>query len=188
MIAFINGCIISVQPLVIETGDLGYEVHISQNLSSGLKKGDRISLWIFTCMRQDSLELYGFTSLKEKEVFLSLIKVKGIGPKTALKVLGSCSWNQFLKMIKEENVKALSALPHVGKKTAQQIILSLQEKISDTVIGSQQKHSHSGQIFYSLEKLGFHSSEINEAIKQIKWESDFKKNLKQALTLINEMR
>ncbi|MBC6415518.1 MAG: Holliday junction branch migration protein RuvA [Bdellovibrionales bacterium] len=186
MIGFISGFIINLQPLIVEVGGIGYEVQVSSNLLAGLKKRESLSLWIFTSMKQDSLELYGFSSLKEKEVFLSLLKVKGIGAKMALKILGSCTWNQFLTLIKEENIKALSALPKVGKKTAQQIILSLKEKISDDMlVGSQKKNSQRNQLYYSLEKLGFHSSEIKEALNKIKWNSDFKKNMKQALTLIN---
>lgn len=184
MIGFINGSVINLEPLIIETGGLGYEVQVSKSFLSSLRKGSRASVWIYTCLRQDSLELFGFSSLKEKEVFLSLLKVRGIGPKMALKVLGSCSWNQFLKIIQDEDIKALTALPHIGKKTAQQIILSLKENIPDTVIGSQTKEPESEQLFYSLEKLGFHPSEIKESLQKIKWEKDFKKNLKQALSLL----
>ena len=184
MIGFISGSVLNLEPLVVETGGLGYEVHVSKNLLSSFRKGKRVSLWIFTCLRQDSLELYGFSSLKEKEVFLSLLKVRGIGPKMALRILGSCSWNQFLKIIQDEDIKALSALPHIGKKTAQQIVLSLKDTIPDTVIGSKVQESESDQLFYSLEKLGFHPSEIKESLQKIKWDKDFKKNLKQALIFL----
>ena len=185
MIGFIEGSVLNIDPLIISAGGLGYEVRVSQNALASFQKGQKISLWIYTCMRQDSLELYGFSSSKEKEVFLSLLKVKGIGPKMAIKVLGSCSWNQFLNMIKEENIKALSALPKIGKKTAQQIVLSLKEHISDEqVIGSKQSHSHSEQLLYSLERLGFHSIEIKEVMGKIQWTEDLKSNLKQALGLL----
>ena len=184
MIGFISGAVINLEPLIIETEGLGYEVQVSKSLLGTLRKGSQTSVWIYTCLRQDSLELFGFSSLKEKEVFLSLLKVRGIGPKMALKVLGSCSWNQFLKIIQDEDIKALTALPHIGKKTAQQIILSLKESLPDTVIGSQTKEPESEQLFYSLEKLGFHPSEIKESFQKIKWEKDFKKNLKQALSLL----
>jgi len=184
MIGFLRGSVIHLEPLIIETGGLGYEVHISKSSLSNIKKGSQISLWIYTCLRQDSLELFGFSNLKEKELFLSLLKVRGIGPKMALRILGSCSWNQFLKIIQDEDIKALSALPHIGKKTAQQIVLSLKENIPDTVIGSPSKDPASEQLFYSLEKLGFHPTEIKESLQKIKWEKDFKENLKQALSLL----
>jgi len=184
MIGFISGSVINLEPLIVETGGLGYEIQASKTLLSSLRKGSLASLWIYTCLRQDSLELYGFADLKEKELFLSLLKVRGIGPKMALRILGSCSWNQFLKIIQNEDIKALSALPHIGKKTAQQIVLALKEALPDRVIGSQTKDPLSEQLFYSLEKLGFHPSEIKESLQKIKWEKDFKKNLKQALSLL----
>lgn len=186
MIGFIKGVLISqeLNSLLVETGGVGYEVQVSSTTSQQLKKGGLISLWIYTCLRQDCLELFGFSSLKEKELFLSLLKVKGIGPKMALLVLSSCSLDQFVRMISEENIKALSALPKIGKKTAQQIVLSLKEKISDTLVGSSPKSPYGEKLFFALENLGFHSSEIREALGKIKWEEDLKKDLKQALSFL----
>lgn len=183
MIGFIKGTLISqeLNALLLETGGVGYEVQVSRTTSQQLKKGTFISLWIYTCLRQDGLELFGFSTPKEKELFLSLLKVKGIGPKMALLILGSCSLDQFVRMISEENIKALSTLPKVGKKTAQQIVLSLKEQIPDTLVGSPPKSPYGEKLFFSLENLGFHSSEIREALGKIKWEEDLKKDIKQAL-------
>ena len=189
MIGFLKGLVISqtLDSLLVETGGVGYELYVTRNLSQTTQEGDRLSLWIYTCLRQDSLELYGFSDFKEKKLFLSLLKVKGIGPKMALKVLGSCSLEQFTLMIKEENIKALSALPKIGKKTAQQIVLSLKEHISDTVIGSPSKSLYEEQLFKSLEKLGFHSSEIREAVGRIPLQKDLKADLKEALSLLRSL-
>ena len=183
MIGFLKGLLISqtLKSLLLEAGGVGYEVQVSSLTSQRFKKGSFVSLWIYTSLRQDSLELYGFSSLKEKELFLSLLKVKGIGPKMALLILGSCSLEQFIRMISEENIKALSALPKIGKKTAQQIVLSLKEKISDTLVGSSSTSPYGEKLFFALENLGFHASEIREVLGKIKWEEDLKKDLKQAL-------
>ena len=183
MIGFLKGLLISqtLKGLLLEAGGVGYEVQVSSLTSQQFKKGSFVSLWIYTSLRQDSLELYGFSSLKEKELFLSLLKVKGIGPKMALLILGSCSLKQFIRMISEENIKALSALPKIGKKTAQQIVLSLKEKISDTLVGSSSTSPYGEKLFFTLENLGFHASEIREVLGKIKWEEDLKKDLKQAL-------
>lgn len=186
MIGFIKGQLISQQSdsLLIETGGVGYEVQVSKMTLHKFKKGDIVSLWIYTCLRQDSLELFGFSSPKEKELFLSLLKVKGVGPKMAQLILGSCAIDQFVKMIREENIKALSALPKIGKKTAQQIVLSLKDHISDTLIGSSSKKPHEDQLFSSLENLGFHPAEIKTVMEKMKWEDDLRKNIKQALSLL----
>ena len=186
MIGFLKGKILSqnLSSLLIDTGSIGYEVQISQLTSQTVQKGGFVSLWIYTHARQDSLELFGFPSLKEKQLFLSLLKVKGIGPKMALLILGSCPLEQFVRMISEENIKALSALPKIGKKTAQQIVLSLKDQISDTLIGSSSKRPYGEKLVFALENLGFHSSEIRDVLVKIKWEENLEKDLKQALSLL----
>ena len=186
MIGYIKGQVIfqDLNQVIIEAGGIGYEIHTSPTTSQSVKQGDLISLWIYTCLRQDSLDLYGFSSQKEKTLFLSLLKVKGIGPKMALLVLGACPLEQFIRMISEENIKALSALPKIGKKTAQQIVLSLKDKISDKLVGSVAKDPYREQLFSALSYLGFHPQEIKTALEQIKWEQDLKKDIKQALSVL----
>ncbi|MCY4321954.1 MAG: Holliday junction branch migration protein RuvA [Bdellovibrionaceae bacterium] len=186
MIGFIKGTLIfkNRNSLVVETGNVGYELFVPNTLLASCEKGSLISLWVYTNFKQDSLELYGFSNQKEKELFLSLLKVKGIGPKMALQVLSSCSLDNFVKMIKEENIKALRALPKIGKKMAQQIVLSLKDHVSDVLIGSQSQNPYEEQLFYSLEKLGFQSSEIREVMKKMEWKKDLKKDLQQSLALL----
>ncbi len=187
MIGFLKGSLILQNPnsLLVDTGGVAYEVQVSPTAFSQFQTGAIVSVWIHTVFRSDSLELYGFPSFKEKEVFLALLKVKGIGPKMALSILASCSIEQLNRMIYEENIKALSALPKVGKKTAQQIVLSLKDQISDKAIGSTDGNPGRDKLFFALEKLGFHPSEIGEALSLMKWENDLEKNLKQALSLLN---
>ena len=186
MIGFIKGTVISknINSILVETGGVGYELFSPKTLIGACELGQTVSFWVYTKLQQDSLELYGFSDKKEKELFLSLLKVKGIGAKMAIQILSSCSLENFSRMIKEENIKALSALPKIGKKTAQQIVLSLKDQVSDVLLGSEHKSPYREQLFYSLEKLGFQSSEIREAIGKIKWTEDLKKDLQQALALL----
>lgn len=186
MIGFLKGSLLSQKDssLLIETGGIGYEVQVSKSIFHEFTKGDFISLWIYTHVREDSLELFGFSNLEEKKVFLALLKVKGIGPKLALQILGSCSLSQFTNMINEENIKALSALPKIGKKTAQQIVLSLKDQISDTLPGSQLKNPYWKTVSSALENLGFHSNEIKEALEKVKLTENLQGDLKQALSLL----
>ena len=119
MIGFLRGNVLSVESsfLVLEVNGVGYEVFVIGSLLANIsQKKDPLSLWIYTGFRQDALELYGFSSLREKKLFLSLLKVNGIGPKMALSILGSCSLDQFIQIIQKEDIKALMALPKVGKK------------------------------------------------------------------------
>jgi len=116
MIGFLNGKIILKQGahLVVDVSGVGYEVQVSNTFSGTVKLGSLVSLWVYTCVRQDQLELFGFSNQSEKQLFLSLLKVNGVGPKMALTILGSCSLEKFVQMIKEENIKALTLLPRVG--------------------------------------------------------------------------
>lgn len=189
MIGFLRGNVLSIQPsfLVLEVNGVGYEVHASPSLLGSLsEKKDPLSLWIHTAFRQDSLELYGFSSLKEKQLFLSLLKVNGIGPKMALSILGSCSLNQFIQMIQKEDVKALMALPKVGKKTAGQILLTLKGEVVKESSFEDGKTKASDQVAYALQNLGFGSMEIQWAFSQMKWKGHLESDIKQALYLLNQ--
>ena len=190
MIGFLKGVCARKSPslLVVETGGVGYELYVSAVASAKCKEGDQVSFWIYTCARQDSLELYGFQDPLEKELFLSLLKVKGIGPKMALGLLGSCSLEQFAQMIRSEDIKALSALPKIGKKTAQQIVLSLKDKISDHIpAGDGSESSHRDKLLFTLQNLGFQLAESREAVSQIKESGDLKKDIAQALALLKSL-
>ena len=183
MIGFLKGKILSRESthLVIDVSGVGYEVKVSKSVSEKLTPGSPASLWIYTSIRQDSLDLFGFSHIEEKKLFLSLLKVNGVGPKMALTILGSCSLEEFIQMIKDENLKSLTALPRVGKKMAQQIVLTLKEQVSHTLIGTNESSQYSNKIIGALESLGFVPSEIRGALSKIKWEKDFQKDLEQAL-------
>ena len=186
MIGFLKGVVVrqSSSLLLVETGGVGYEAHVPPPVSSKYRAGDRLSLWIYTCVRQDSLELYGFEKPLEKELFLSLLKVKGIGPKMALGLLGACSLESFSQMIRSEDIKALSALPKIGKKTAQQIVLSLKDTIADRLPGAEGQTPHRDQLFFALESLGFQTAEIRRALDQTQESGDLKKDIARALVFL----
>lgn len=190
MIGYLTGQVVSLRAssLILDAGGVGYEVLASKTtLESISQKGGRVSLWIYTGFRQEALELYGFLSEEEKNLFLALLKVKGIGFRMALSILGACSLERFIHLIKEENIKALTALPRVGRKMAQQIVLTLQEQVSDTFIGAKDKKPPSGEkVIQALSGLGFSSVEIQEALSRIQWQDNLKKDLQQALTYLND--
>ncbi len=184
MIGFLKGKVLLKQgvSLVVDVSGVGYEVQVAKSIAEQLAQGSFVSLWIYTSIRQDSLDLFGFSHIEEKSLFLSLLKVNGVGPKMALTILGSCSLEQFIQMIKDENLKALTALPRVGKKMAQQIVLTLKEQVSHTLIGKSKDSQYSHQLIGALESLGFVPSEIRDVLSKIKWEQNLQKDLEQALT------
>jgi len=133
MIAFISGSILEKRPtrVLVDVNGIGYEINIPISTFETLnEKDEQIELHTYLYVREDILQLYGFSTIQEKEMFLLLIGVSGIGPKSAVGMLSSISFKNLQQGILQENVGLLSSVPGVGKKTAQRLILELKEKIS----------------------------------------------------------
>lgn len=132
MIGSLRGKLIHRKPdhIVVEVGGVGYQVNVSFNTMSDLPgKGKDVFLHIYTHVREDTLQLYGFASEDEKRVFITLLGITGIGPKMALNILSGISHNDLLHAIETEDVASLCRIPGLGKKTAHRLILELKEKL-----------------------------------------------------------
>lgn len=166
---------------------VGYELHCSQNTLSEFEGRDFVEAWVHTHVREDALMLFGFSTVTEKQVFLSLLKVTGIGPKSALNILSAAKLSDLIHMIEEGDAKGLSKLPKVGKKTAEQIILSLQGKLVRVGETRAQKVLNSGsreQIVTGLLNLGFRLQEIEKVVDQLDPKIDLQEGLKQSLSAL----
>lgn len=131
MIESLKGMLIKKTPLlaVIECGGVGYGVNISARTGDMLpNEGSEIMLLTHLIVREDSLTVYGFLELQEKELFLKMIEVTGIGPKMAQRILSSISPNDLLSLIATENSVGLSKIKGIGKKTSEMLILALKDK------------------------------------------------------------
>jgi Holliday junction DNA helicase RuvA len=116
--------------LYLASGAVEWEIHISRNSSDDLPAtGQRAKLFVYLYHRDDQLKLYGFSQSLEREVFLDLLKVEGVGPRQALKILSGIEVGRFVDALDAEDLDLLSAIPGVGKKTAQKIILKLKGKL-----------------------------------------------------------
>ncbi len=132
MIAYIKGKILekTETTVVVETGGIGYEVNISLNTSLKLANCGECELFCYMQVRDDGIFLFGFSTKEEKELFLKLISVSGVGPKMALTILSGASLTDLLSAIVCEDSTMLSKVKGVGKKTAERIILELKEKVN----------------------------------------------------------
>lgn len=171
MIGYLRGKIIEVlnDSALIDVQGVGYEVHASSNTLGDLQTllGKDIIIWVHTHVREDALQLFGFHSKDEKNLFLSLLKVNGVGPKMALSILSGGRPAQIQEMIEAGNAKALSGLPKVGKKTAEQIILTLKGKlvsIEETIKGKSESHT---QITSALLNLGYKSQLVDQFVSSL---------------------
>lgn len=132
MIAYLRGTIVSKQPnrTILETAGVGYEVQTPVSAFTQLgPEGETAALHIFTHVREDTLALFGFCNLEEKALFERLIAVSGIGPKLAVTILSGLPVRDLMAVIRAGDVKRLTKLPGVGKKTAERMVLELREKL-----------------------------------------------------------
>lgn len=171
MIGYLRGKIIEVlsDSALLDVQGVGYEIHASGNTLGDLQSllGKDIIVWVHTHVREDALQLFGFHSKDEKNLFLSLLKVNGVGPKMALSILSGGRPAQIQEMIEAGNAKALSGLPKVGKKTAEQIILTLKGKlvsIEETIKGKSEAHT---QITSALLNLGYKSQLVDQFVSSL---------------------
>lgn len=168
MIGYLRGKIIEVltDTALIDVQGVGYEINVSANTSQDLLQllGKDIIVWVHTHVREDALSLFGFHSKEEKTLFLSLLKVNGVGPKMALSILSGGRPSEIQSFIESGDAKKLSTLPRVGKKTAEQIILTLKGKlvtIDDGVKGKSESHT---QITSALLNLGYKSQLVDQFV------------------------
>lgn len=138
MIGFLRGQVVSQiglseEGLTLDVNGVGYELTCSTNtlddVASLRAAVDEIHLWVHTHVREDALTLFGFSTALERNMFNSLLKVNGVGPKMAIKILSGARLSGLVEMIDAGDVGALSKLPKVGKKTAEQLILTLKGKL-----------------------------------------------------------
>lgn len=132
MIATLTGTLFDKQPghAVIDVGGVGYAVLISARTYDRLPgNGEEVFLYVYTSVREDAITLFGFARPEEKELFLLLNTVSGVGPKLALAILSGGSASDLCQAISMKNIARLTALPGVGKKTAERMCVELQEKV-----------------------------------------------------------
>lgn len=190
MIGYVRGKLLAIEneTVLVETGGVGYEVLCSAPTIADLASsaGAEVAMWIHTHVREDALQLFGFPAKAEKDLFLSLLKVNGVGPKMALSILSGARSSEIMDMIESGNAKALSALPRVGKKTAEQIILSLQGKLVRAAEPKNAaKSSLQKQVQTALVNLGFKSQKVDEFVAALPKDIDVEEGVRRGLSALS---
>jgi Holliday junction DNA helicase RuvA len=133
MIAHLNGRLLSKEPnsVIVDVAGVGYEVNIPLSTFYELEElGAIVQLRIYTHVKEDALQLYGFKTPRERELFVNFISVSGIGPKIGIALLSGMSADELIASIKNNNLARLTLIPGVGRKTAERLIVDLREKMT----------------------------------------------------------
>ncbi|MDQ3394423.1 MAG: Holliday junction branch migration protein RuvA [Bacteroidota bacterium] len=131
MIAYIKGKLVYKDPthVIIDVGGIGYQIRISLHTYSAIKDQENLKLFTYLHIKEDSHTLFGFEQISEKDLFLDLISISGIGPSIGLMILSSLSPAEVKEAIVSEDVRTIQAVKGIGAKTAQRLILELKDKI-----------------------------------------------------------
>jgi holliday junction DNA helicase RuvA len=182
MIATLTGRVLakSVDRAVVDVGGVGYEVFLSTDGVARMpEKGGEVFLYIHTNVREDAITLFGFLDEEEKELFLVLRTVTGIGPKSALTMLSGMRVAEICRAILDGDIKRLTMLPGVGKKTAERICVELKEKVAHLSSGASAMSSQGMEVIVvagsvaadalsALTNLGYPDSVARKALETVK--------------------
>lgn len=180
MYEYFDGLVTSVTPyyIVVEIQGIGYQVYVANPFRYHADSKKKV--YVYQAVRENAITLYGFWNLAEKNLFLKLLNVSGIGPKSALAILANDNHLGLVEAINGENITYLTKFPGVGKKTAQQIILDLKGKLEDLdeqsdFIGQQSlefkedaTNSNLAEALAALDALGYTKTETKKITKQLK--------------------
>jgi len=178
MIASLQGCVTvkTTTSLIVEVAGIGYEVFVPLSTYYQLpEEKEECKLHIHTHVREDVLQLFGFSSLQEKSLFLLLTRVSGVGPKLALNILSGINLGELVVAISEGRLKTLRAIPGVGPKMAGRLVLELKEKVGEIGFDGTQSESIPldsadavrNDALSALVNLGYSPKEVKRAIDKI---------------------
>lgn len=178
MIAHLSGNLIfkSIDSLTVDVGGVGYEVFAPLSTFYVLpEEGEDVNLLIYTHVKEDAIKLFGFLQSREKEVFIKLLSVSGIGPKLALNILSGIEVDDFLNSLRRDDLARINAIPGVGKKTAERLLLELKDKIKLEPLTEGEAAEapaaaagdHFDDALSAMVNLGYKKPEVEKALAQL---------------------
>ena len=179
MIAYLSGKLLEKQTntAIVDVGGVGYEVSIP--LSTFYELGDvgsDVSLRIYTHVREDAIQLFGFKTLRERDLYLRLISVQGIGAKSGITMLSGMSADEIIMAIRTNDLARLTSIPGVGQKTAERLVIELRDKVSElsgdgTVLDAASRNALPADAMFedalsALVNLGYQRNAAEKALNQ----------------------
>lgn len=198
MIGFLSGKLLEKEAnsVLVDVGGVGYEVTIPLSTFYELGEvGSDVQLRIFTHVREDALQLFGFKTLRERDLYLKLISVQGIGAKSGITMLSGMSADEIVSAIRTDNIARLTSIPGVGKKTAERMVIELRDKVGELAGGipagaaaATGSAASSDELYddalSALLNLGYQKNAAEKALQQVMkdgGEMNVQKLLRQAL-------
>ena len=175
MIEYLKGRLVSATPTktIIEVNNIGYRLHMSLSAFANLPKtGSEFTVYIAEVIRENSHELFGFLDPFDRDLFVKLSEVSGIGPKTALSLIGHLDSDDLQLAIKSSNVTLLSKVPGIGKKTAERLIVDMRDRMEKLLPSQPQRASLSAEEqmvhdgIQALINLGYNPLKAQQAVKK----------------------
>lgn len=170
MIARLNGTLIEKHPpqIVVDCNGVGYEMEVPMSTFYNLPDiGQKVNLLTYFVVREDAQLLYGFATAQEKNTFKQLLKVNGIGAKSALSILSGVSIDELIQAVSMQEVAMLTRIPGIGKKTAERLLLELKDKLGAGDLSQAANHAKSASydVLNALVALGYNEREAQSAVK-----------------------
>jgi len=191
MIAWLQGTILEKEPpkVILNVNGVGYDIDTSMHTFFNVPAiGQSVALYIHTVVREDAFLLYGFGDKLERSLFRQLIKVNGVGPKSALSILSTLSPQLLIECIHNQDVTSLVKVPGVGKKTAERLMIELQgiEKLTPNnivgeVVAADSTQKAKQEAISALLALGYKQAEASKAVKQLAESLSCEEMIRQAL-------
>lgn len=180
MYDFVKGKIVDIESnyVVVENNGIGYLLYMANPYS--LQLGQESLIYIYQYVKEDENSLYGFKTKEERQLFLKLISVKGLGCKMALPILATGSTQGIIDAIERENILYLKKFPKIGDKVARQIILDLKGKL---VVDSNNDAKNNDELIEALKALGYKNQDIRKVLPQVK-DDTIENQIKEALKLL----
>ncbi len=181
MFEFIKGIIDDVDAgyIVVNVSNIGYKIYVANPYSFEI--GEEYKVYVYENIREDEDSLFGFKTKEERDLFLKLISVKGLGPKMAIPMFATSSFSSIIDAIERENILYLKKFPKIGDKVARQIILDLKGKL---VSKKDDVNIVDDELVGALKALGYKTNDINKVIKNVPKDIPIEQKIKEALKLM----
>ena len=181
MIAFLTGKLLekSANSVIVDVGGVGYEVAIPLSTFYEIGEvGENVELRIYTNVREDAIQLFGFKTQREKELYLKLISVQGVGAKSGITMLSGMSADEIVSALRTENLAKLTSIPGVGRKTAERLVIELRDKVGEMATGASAGASMTASTgagsesvyddaLSALVNLGYQKNAAEKALQQV---------------------